>query len=235
MISSIEARKIFHNYAIPIIGTVIFIVIFIAVWLLHQSALASVSNLAKSNPLIASGSNKLVSRDKAASSETGGIDNATGTDDSAKPSDTSAKSGNPTSSGGVSTATGQQPTTGSSGASTSPSSPQAPFAVSLGAVQYSRTTSNVLTGLLGIVLGCSVDHQFKISVNGMNGPGTIKYQWVRSTGGGGDVEQKSFSSGDSTVELVHKWTTSSSGDYWVNLQVSAPVAMEKKYSFKHQC
>jgi hypothetical protein len=244
MISKVSARKILHDYAIPIFATILLVIIFLALWISHQYALASVSNLANTNPLIVSGANKLVSRDKTADpdvEQSGSFTDESTNGETDSPSDKS--SGDKTTQT-PSSNNGQQPTkpSGGSGGSTgnpttptTPSTPTPQFTVSLGTIDYTRTRSNIVTGIFGILLGCSVDHHFKITVNGLNGPGTLKYRWVRSTGGGGDLEQKALSAGNTSIELAHNWTTSSSGDYWVNLEVTAPINTEKKYTFKHSC
>jgi hypothetical protein len=244
MISKVSARKILHDYAIPIFATILLVIIFLALWIFHQYALASVSNLATTNPLIVSDANKLVSRDKTADpdiEQSGSLTDGTTNGETDSPSDTSSDNKapqTPTSNNkqqpikpsGGSTSGAGNPTT-----PTTPSTPTPQFTVSLGTIEYSRTRSNIVTGLFGLLLGCTIDHHFKITVNGLNGPGTLKYRWVRSTGGGGDLEQKALSAGNTSIELAHNWTTSSSGDYWVNLEVTAPINTEKKYTFKHSC
>lgn len=235
MISNISPRKILRNYAIPIFATAVFLIVFFGLWIVHQYALSSVGNLADTNPLIASDKNKLVSQDQSTDPV---VEQFIAGE---QPQGSSSTSNTPSSTSGQSQAgvSGQSPATGgSSGGSggSKPSTPaQPPFTVSLGTTEYTRTRTNIVTGLLGILLGCTIDHQFKIAVNGQNGPGVVKYRWVRSTGGGTDIEQKVVPAGKGSIELTHSMTTSSGSDYWVSLEVSAPSAMEKKYSFKHQC
>jgi cytoskeletal protein RodZ len=241
MISKIMSRKTLRDYAIPILATIVFVILFIALWIAHQYALASVGNLAQTNPLIVSDANKLVSRDKSDDPEISQPDDTKNSDETSSGSPTSNPDSTNSDHQASSTPNTGQPANNttspsSGGGNTTPSTPQAPqFAISVGSMQYSRTTSNLVTGLLGLLLGCTIDHQFKVAVNAANGPGTIKYQWIRSTGGGGDVEQKNFTAGNSSIDLVHSWRTSSSGDYWVNLQISSPIATERKFTFKHQC
>lgn len=235
MISNISPRKILRNYAIPIFATAVFLIVFFGLWIVHQYALSSVGNLADTNPLIASDKNKLVSQDQSTDPV---VEQFIAGE---QPQGSSSASNTPSSTSGTQSqagTSGQQPTTsgGSNSSGGKPSAPdQPPFTVSLGTMEYTRTRTNIVTGLLGILLGCTIDHQFKIAVNGQNGPGVVKYRWVRSTGGGTDIEQKVVPAGKGSIELSHSMTTSSGSDYWVSLEVYAPSAMEKKYSFKHQC
>lgn len=234
MISNISPRKILRNYAIPIFATAVFLIVFFGLWIVHQYALSSVGNLADTNPLIASDKNKLVSHDQSTDPV---VEQFIAGE---QPQGSSSASNSPSSTGSAQSqaGAGQQPAAGggSSSSGGKPSTPaQPPFTVSLGTMEYTRTRTNVVTGLLGILLGCTIDHQFKIAVNGQNGPGVVKYRWVRSTGGGTDTEQKVVPAGKGSIELSHSMTTSSGSDYWVSLEVYAPSAMEKKYSFKHQC
>ena len=232
MIAHISPRKILHNYAIPIFATVLFIIVFLGLWLAHQYALASVKNIGDSNPLIVTDKRSLVSNDQSADPviEQFSDGGAATSETTAAPSTASGQS-QPGASATPRPASGGA----SGGVATKPAAPQAPFAVSLGSIQDHTTRTSVTVTLLGIVLGCTVDHQFKISVNGQNGPGTIKYRWVRSTGGEAVTEQKDFPAGSASVELTHTMTTSSWGEYWVNLEVISPNTLEKKYTFNHQC
>ncbi len=238
MISHISPRKILHNYAIPISATVIFVIVFVGLWVAHQYALASVQNLADTNPLIVSDKTTLVSNDQSTDPVIEQFSDSVSSTDSSTGGSSSAATGGQAQSG-PGTSSGQRPTTsgGSSGGSTTtkPSTPQAPFVASLGTIEDHTTRSSTIVTLLGIVLGCTVDHQFKIAVSGQNGPGTLKYRWVRSTGGEPTNEQKEFSAGNSSVELTHSMTTSSWGDYSVTLEVTSPAVMEKKYTFTHRC
>lgn len=236
MIAKIALRKMLHDYAIPIFATVLLVLLFAGLWITHLYALGSVNNLARSNPLIVSDANKLTSQDETADPIAMQIDEGNALEE---PS--SSSSATPTNNNSQSpTGTGSQSPVKNGGSSggggtATPTTPQAQFAVSLGSMQHNRNSSNIVTGLFGLLLGCTIDHQFKIQVNGLNGPGTVKYRWVRSTGGGSDIEQKALAAGSSSIELAHSWTTSTTDDYWVSLEVYAPAAMEKKYSFRHQC
>lgn len=235
MIAKIAPRKILHDYAIPIVATVLLVMLFAGLWVAHLYALGSVSSLARSNPLIVSDANKLTSQDETAEPVAMQIDDGNALEEPSSSSSATPANNSGQAAGG--SGNSRQPAGGgNSGSGTSaPATPQTPFAVSLGSMQHSRNSSNVITGLFGLLLGCTIDHQFKVQVNGTNGPGVVKYRWVRSTGGGSDVEQKVLGAGSSSVELTHSWTTSTSDDYWVSLEVYAPAAMEKKYSFRHQC
>lgn len=235
MISRVSVKKTFHDYAIPISATVLFVVIFASLWITHQYALASVRDLADTNPLIVSDKNKLVSNDRSTDPVIEQF-----SDNGTPQSDSQSTAGSPAATGGQNqSGTGQSsaPPTKSSGNSsnTPPSTPRPPFAVSPGTIEDHQTRVSTTVTLLGIVLGCTVDHQFKISVVGQNGPGTMKYRWVRSTGGDSATEQTIFPAGNSSVELTHTMTTSKWGDYSVTLEISSPVVMEKKYSFSHRC
>ncbi|MFN8473817.1 MAG: hypothetical protein U0822_16625 [Anaerolineae bacterium] len=54
-----------------------------------------------------------------------------------------------------------------------------------------------------------------------NGAGVVRYQWERSDGGVGPVEQITFSSaGSQTVQDT--WELSAEGDYWMRLHILAP-------------
>jgi hypothetical protein len=237
MIIKILSRKTFHDYAIPIFATIALVIILIALLIMHQYAVSSVNNLASTNPLIVSDDGRLVSRDEANNPI---INDEEVVEQTTQSSESSPQTNDDTP---VTTApSASRPPAGGSNGGTTPTTPntpnppaQAQFAVGLGSIQHSRNTSNIVTGLLGLLLGCSVDHQFKIAVNGSNGPGVVKYRWVRSTGGGGDIEQKALPAGTASVDLTHSWTTSSSGEYWVSLEVYAPTTMEKKFTFRHQC
>lgn len=238
MISHISPRKILHNYAIPISATVIFVIVFVGLWVAHQYALASVRNLADTNPLIVSDKTTLVSNDQSTDPVIEQFSDGAGGTDSSTGSSPSATTGGQVQSGSTGSSSSQRPTTnGGSGGSTTtkPTTPQAPFVASLGTIEDHTTRSSTTVTLLGIVLGCTVDHQFKIAVSGQNGPGTLKYRWVRSTGGEPTNEQKEFSAGNSSVDITHSMTTSSWGDYSVTLEVTSPTVMEKKYTFTHRC
>lgn len=239
MILHISPRKILHNYAIPIFATVVFIVLFVGLWVAHQYALASVGDLAASNPLIVSDKSKLVSNDQSTDPiieqfSDGGV---TAGNSSSTSGSTSGTTNGQSQSGSGSSSSRPSTSGGSAGGSapTKPATPQVPFSASLGSIEDHSTRSSVRITLLGIVLGCTVDHQFKIAVSGQNGPGTLKYRWVKSTGGDPVVEQKAFPAGNSSIELTSSMTTSSWGDYWINLEVLSPSVMEKKYTFSHQC
>ena len=231
MILHISPRKILHNYAIPIFATVVFIVLFVGLWVAHQYALVSVRDLAATNPLIVSDKSKLVSNDQSTDPIIEQFSDSNTTPVSPSTSGTTSAQGQSGSSSSPPSTTG-----GSIGGSTptKPTAPQPPFVASLGSIEDHSTRSSVIT-LLGIVLGCTVDHQFKIAVNGQNGPGTLKYRWVKSTGGDPVVEQKAFPAGNSSIELTSSMTTSSWGDYWITLEVLSPSVMEKKYTFNHRC
>lgn len=239
MISHISPRKILRDYAIPIFATVVFVVVFVGLWLGHQYALASVKNLADTNPLIVSDQSSLVSNDQSPDPVIEQF-----SDSAAPPSESSTSGGstagtaNSQSQSGSSSSQRSVASGGSSGGgsgTTKPPTQQAAFAASLGSIEDHTTRTSTTVTLLGIVLGCTVDHQFKITVSGQNGPGTLKYRWVRSTGGEATNEQKEFPAGSSSVELTHSMTTSSWGDYSVTLEVTAPSVMEKKYTFSHRC
>lgn len=237
MILHISPRKILHNYAIPIFATVVFIVLFVGLWAAHQYALASVGDLAASNPLIVSDKSKLVSNDQSTDPIIEQFSDSSAT--AGSPSVAGGSTSGTTGSQGQSGSSSSRPSTsgGSTGGSTptKPATPQAPFAVSLGSIEDHSTRISVRRTLLGIILGCTVDHQFKIAVGGQNGPGTLKYRWVKSTGGDPVVEQKAFPAGNSSIDLTSSMTTSSWGDYWITLEVLSPSVMEKKYTFSHRC
>lgn len=234
-------RKIIKDYAVPIIATVLFIVTFLSLWVVHQYALASVKNLADTNPLITTDETKLVSNDQSTEPVIEQFSDEQVTTPPASSTPSASTSGSPSGQTAQSGSSGTQqsrPSSGStstSGGSSKPSSPQAPFATSLGSITDNSRRTSVMVTLLGIVLGCTVDHEFKIAVSGQNGPGQLKYRWTKSTGGEAVVEQKDFSAGSSSVELTHTMTTSSWGEYWVNLEVLSPTPAEKKYTFNHQC
>lgn len=241
MISHISVRKLLHDYAIPIFATIVFIVIVTALWITHQFALASVKDLANTNPLIVSDKSRLVSSDQStdpvieqffdSGTTTQGQSNSSG-------GSTAGTTGSQNqSSSGQGSAGQSKPSSGAGGGSSGSqsSAPRPPFTASLGNIEDRTTRVSTTVTLLGIVLGCTVDHQFKITVSGQNGPGTVKYRWVRSTGSEATNEQAAFPAGSSSVELTHTMTTSTWGDYSVTLEVTAPSVMEKKYSFSHQC
>lgn len=241
MILRISLRKLLHNYAIPIFASVIFVVVFVGLWVAHQYALASVSNLAETNPLIVSDKTTLVSNDQSADPVVEQLADNSGQPATNAPASSSGGSSTPApqSQAGTGSASPRPSTSGgSSGGGTSPVKPpvqQTPFSVSLGSIEDKTTRTSVRRTLLGIIIGCTVDHQFKIPVTAQNGPGLLKYRWVRSNGGESSIEQKNLGAGNSSTELTYSMTTSSWGDYSVTLEVSSPTVMEKKYNFSHRC
>lgn len=236
MISRVSVRKTLHDYAIPISATILFVVIFASLWITHQYALASVRDLADTNPLIVSDKNKLVSNDRSTDPVIEQFsDNGTPVPDSQSTAGSATGATGSQSQPGTSQNPAPQTKPGGTSSSAQSSVPRAPFAISLGTIEDHQTRVSTVVTLLGIVLGCTVDHQFKISVASQNGPGTMKYRWVRSTGGDSAAEQATFPAGNSSVELTHTMTTSKWGDYSVTLEVSSPAVMEKKYSFSHKC
>lgn len=223
------AREFVRNYKIPLIATILLIILVIFMTIFHQYSLSKVDTIIKGSPLISTEGEKLISQDQSTSTA---ID-PTGDDVTVNPNAPASHSETPSTGtgSGLSTPSGS---TGaqSGGGSSTPSQPGNPSQPSSPALTASITNISSMSKencILGL-LSCTTDYTFTGTISVNNGPGIIQYRWERSNGTIGVPEQKTVTTGTSTITTTHTWTSAPKNG-WVKLRILAPNQTEKQYSF----